>query len=104
MLAEQGIPQSVLEEGLSVTAPGGPQVWSRWRAHHVATGSGNAKAGNWRDVGEGMPSIPQKLAAKMLCWEYVEMGELFPEFLARRRDDKEGKDRAAKQGWKVTDY
>ncbi len=31
------------------------------------------------------------------------MGELLPKFLARKRDDEEEKDRAAKQGRKVSD-
>ncbi len=34
-------------------------------------------------IEEDMPPIPQKLTAKMLRWEYVEMGELLPEFLAQ---------------------
>ena len=31
-------------------------------------------------VGEGMPPVPAKLAARIRRWEYVEMGEILPEF------------------------
>ncbi len=54
-------------------------------------------------IGEGLPPVPQKLAAKIHRWEYVDMGELLPEFLARQREEDEAKDRAARQGRKVTD-
>ena len=31
-------------------------------------------------VGEGLPPIPGRIADKIVCWEYVDMWELLPEF------------------------
>ena len=42
-------------------------------------------------VGDGLPPVPAKVAAKIRRGEFVEMGELLPEFLAsQREDDPEG--------------
>ena len=54
-------------------------------------------------IGEGMPPIPARLATKIRQWEFVEMGELLPEFWARQKDDEEGRDRGARQSRKVTE-
>ena len=31
-------------------------------------------------VGEGLPPVPPKLAAKIMRWEFVDMAEMLPEF------------------------
>ena len=54
-------------------------------------------------IGEGMPPIPARLATKIRQWEFVEMGELLPEFWARQKDNEEGRDRGARQSRKVTE-
>ena len=53
-------------------------------------------------TGEGMPLIPAKLAARIRQWEFVEIGELLLEFLARQKDDGEANDCRARQGGKMT--
>ena len=40
-------------------------------------------------VGDGMPPVPAKLAAKIWRWEFVEMGELLPEFWAGPKEEAE---------------
>jgi len=55
-------------------------------------------------VGDGLPPVPSKLAAKIRRREFVEMGELLPEFWAAPRDDKaEGKEVKGRRSRKVTD-
>ena len=55
-------------------------------------------------VGDGMPPVPAKLAAKIRRWEFVEMGELLPEFWVAPRDGEgDNKVRRARQGRKVAD-
>ena len=56
-------------------------------------------------VGDGMPPVPAKLAAKVRRWEFVEMGELLPEFWVGQpreleREASRGRTRQARQ---VTD-
>ena len=46
---------------------------------------GQAKGGVY--VGDGRPPVPGKLAAKIRRWEFVDMGELLPEFWSPNRDD-----------------
>ena len=54
-------------------------------------------------VGEGMPPVPAKLAARIWRWEYVEMGELLPEFwIGSKAEEGELKIRT-RQGRKVSD-
>ena len=45
-------------------------------------------------VGEGLPPVPAKLAAKIRRGAYVDMGELLPEFWASTRDDDQPKQEA----------
>ena len=45
-------------------------------------------------VGEGMPSVPAKLAAKIRRGTYVDMGELLPEFWSPTREDDQPKQEA----------
>ena len=53
-------------------------------------------------VGEGMPPVPAKLAARIRRWEYVEMGELLPEFwIGSKAEEGELKIRT-RQGQKVS--
>jgi len=55
-------------------------------------------------VGDGLPPVPSKLAAKISRREFVKMGELLPEFWAAPRDDKaEGKEVKGRRSRKVTD-
>ena len=51
-------------------------------------------------VGEGAAPVPKKLADKILRWEFVEMGELLPEFWLCARDDTKSRSRRSR---KVTD-
>ena len=53
-------------------------------------------------VGEGIPPVPAKLAAKIRNGEYVDMGELLPEFWSGSKDE-EGKEGKARRGRKVTE-
>ena len=41
-------------------------------------------------VGDGLPPVPAKLAAKILQWEFVEMQELLPEFWAEGAGSSKG--------------
>ena len=41
-------------------------------------------------VGEVLPPVPRKLAERIRAWEFIDMGELLPEFWAPRPDEKEG--------------
>ena len=73
------------------------------RCHHQVVGGGGAsEAGTY--VGDGMPPVPARLAAKIQRWEFVEMGELLPEFWAGLKEPEGGpaKERWARQGRKVT--
>ena len=45
-------------------------------------------------VGEGLPPVPAKLAAKIRRGAYVNMGKLLPEFWASTRDDDQPKQEA----------
>ena len=56
-------------------------------------------------VGDGLPPVPAKLAAKIRKGEFVEMGELLPEFWSsHREEDTEGKHEAkVRRSRKVTD-
>lgn len=54
-------------------------------------------------IGDGMPPVPAKLTAKILRWEFVEMGELLPEFWATLKETEGEKERRNRQGRKVTD-
>ena len=42
-------------------------------------------------TGEGLPPVPAKLAAKIRCGTYVDMGELLPEFWATMREEDQSK-------------
>ena len=55
------------------------------------TDGGNIGEGVY--VGDGRPPVPTKLAQKIRRWEFVDMGELLPEF--SQRDDEA----AAKRSW-----
>ena len=44
-------------------------------------------------VGEGAAPVPKKLADKILRWEFVEIGELLPEFWLCARDDTKSRSR-----------
>ena len=56
-------------------------------------------------VGDGLPPVPTKLAAKIRKGEFVEMGELLPEFWSsHRKEDIEGKHEVkVRRSRKVTD-
>lgn len=56
-------------------------------------------------IGDGLPPVPAKIAAKIRRGEYIEMGEMLPEFWALPKDEdpdgkREGKGRRTR---KVTD-
>ncbi len=53
-------------------------------------------------VWEGLPPVPAKLAGKIRRWEFVEMGELLPEFWTAK-EEVERKDQRPRQGRKVTE-
>ena len=56
-------------------------------------------------VGDGMPPVPAKLAAKIRRWEFMEMGELLPKFLVGPHKEAEGESARGRprQARKVTD-
>ena len=55
-------------------------------------------------VGEGLPPVPARLAAKIRQWEYIEMGELLPEFWSGPKDGEgEPRERRPRQGRKVAE-
>lgn len=55
-------------------------------------------------LGEGLPPVPDKLAAKIRKGEFVEMGELLPEFWSPAKGgDESGKDPRGRKSRKVTD-
>ena len=56
-------------------------------------------------MGDGLPPVLAKVAAKILRGEFVELGELLPKFLASQRDDDpEGKrEPKVRRSRKVTD-
>ncbi len=55
-------------------------------------------------VGEGLPPVPTKLADKIRRWEFVEMGELLPEFWSGPKEgESDGKERRVRHNQKVTD-
>ena len=55
-------------------------------------------------VGEGLPQVPTKLAAKIRRGEFVEMTELLPEFWCSQREDDHSKQEAkARQACSVQD-
>ena len=55
-------------------------------------------------VGDGLPPVPQKLADKIRRWEFVDMGELLPEFWSLPKDEDSAKSAApARRSRKVTD-
>ena len=55
-------------------------------------------------LGEGIPPVPDKLAAKIRRGEFVEMGELLPEFWSPRGDEGEvGRESKVRRSRKVTD-
>ena len=55
-------------------------------------------------IGEGLPPVPARLAAKIRQWEYIEMGELLPKFWSGPKDGEgEAHKRQAQQGRKVTE-
>ena len=55
-------------------------------------------------LGDGIPPVPEKLAAKIRKGEFIEMGELLPEFWSPRGDKGEsGRETKGRQSRKVTD-
>ena len=56
-------------------------------------------------VGDGLPPVPAKLAAKIQKGEFIEMWELLPEFWSsHREEDIEGNQEIKiRRSWKVTD-
>ena len=95
-----------LVEGSSSTAGGGedpPVAASMLNLLPLASSMKRLPAAGTY-VGDGMPPVPAKLAEKIKRWEYVEMGELLPEFWASAREGEgDGKERRARQSRKVTD-
>ena len=56
-------------------------------------------------VGDGMPPVPEKLVNKIRRWEFMEMGELLPEFWVgpKEVEGEPGKEKWLRQGRKVTE-
>ena len=55
-------------------------------------------------LGEGLPPVPDKLAAKIRRGEFVEMGELLPEFWSPTKGEEESsKETKGRKSRKVTD-
>ncbi len=54
-------------------------------------------------VGEGVAPVPAKLATKIKRWEYVEMGELLPEFWLSASDNEVRKTALTRRPRKITD-
>ena len=52
--------------------------------------------GSWAGADErgvyfgALPPVPRKLAERIRAWEFMDIGELLPEFWAPRPDEKEG--------------
>lgn len=42
-------------------------------------------------VGDGLPPVPAKIAAKIGRWEFIEMYELLPEFWTQKGDEMASK-------------
>ena len=90
----------------------GPPVWP-WSASGTAavanllplaaTGSPPTLPGVY--VGDGLPPVPQKLADKILRWEFVDMGELLPEFWSMAKEEEPAGRRplTSRRARKVTD-
>lgn len=54
-------------------------------------------------LGEGVPPVPDKLAAKIRKGEFVEMGELLPEFWSPRGEESDANRDKSRRSRKVTD-
>ena len=55
-------------------------------------------------VGDGLSPVPQKLACRIRQWEYVDMGEMLPEFWTGREEEAGAKKGASsRRSRKVTD-
>ncbi len=56
-------------------------------------------------VGDGRPPVPQKLADRILRWEFIDMGELLPEFwsLAKEEESSGRRPITSRRARKVTD-
>ncbi len=74
---------------------------------------GGSSPGTWQSrvptagayVGDGMPPVPAKLVNKIRRWEFIEMGELLPEFWVgpKKAEGDVGKEKRGRQSRKVTD-
>lgn len=53
--------------------------------------------------GGGIAPVPKKVADKILKWEYVEMGELLPEFWGSGKEDEQRAASQSRRSRKVTD-
>ena len=51
----------------------------------------------------GVPPVPDKLAAKIRKGEFVEMGELLPEFWSQRGEESDANRDKSRRSRKVTD-
>ena len=40
-------------------------------------------------IGEGLPPVPPKLAAKILRWDFVDMAEMLPEYWSSAKMEEE---------------
>ena len=55
-------------------------------------------------IGDGIPPVPDKIAVKIRKGEFIEMGELLPEFWSPRGDDNESsRENKSRKSRKVTD-
>ena len=55
-------------------------------------------------LGDGIPPVPEKIAAKIRKGEFIEMSELLPEFWSPRGDDSDsGRENKGRRSRKVTD-
>ena len=54
-------------------------------------------------LGDGIPPVPEKIAAKIRKGEFIEMGELLPEFWSPRGDDSDLGRNKVRRSHKVTD-
>ena len=96
-----------LDDGLigGAKVPSGASVSTTLSALPPSAGASLFPGSDGEYIGDGLPPVPAKVAARIRRGEFVEMGELLPEFMASQRDDDpEGKhEPKIRRSRKVTD-
>ena len=91
-------------EGHDTTTPSGVSIAAKIANLLQGAATGLTQPSKGIYIGDGLPPVPPKLAAKIQKGEFVDMGELLPEFWATAKDDEGAKpDLKSRRGRKVTD-